>query len=65
MANPGEQKHFTSWQQALRDKKLQSEELAVLEEMVQSGQADDLEAAAQLLDWQDEILDPDEHMYGF
>ncbi|HIP72463.1 MAG TPA: hypothetical protein EYH05_13840 [Anaerolineae bacterium] len=65
MTTPGEQKHFTSWQQALKENKLQPEEVAVLQEMVNSGQADSLEAAAQLLDWQDEVLDPDEHMYGF
>ena len=65
MTTPGEQKHFTSWQQALKENKLQPQELAVLQEMVNSGKADNLEAAAQLLDWQDEILDPDEHMYGF
>ncbi|NKQ37483.1 MAG: hypothetical protein HF973_17950 [Chloroflexi bacterium] len=65
MATPGEQKRFTSWQQALKANELQPKELAVLQEMVDSGQADNLEAAAQLLDWQDEILDPDEHMYGF
>ena len=65
MARPGEKYEFESWHRALSQNKLDSEQEAVLQKMVDDGQADNLEAAAQLLDWQDAIIDPDEHMYGF
>jgi hypothetical protein len=32
--------------------------------MVESGEAATLEAAADRLDWQETVVDPDEHMYG-
>ena len=28
------------------------------------GQVENLERAAHLLDWQETVIDPDEHMYG-
>ena len=64
MARPQEEREFDSWLRALRQNKLRPEEVAVLQDMVEEGQADSLEAAAQLLDWQDTVIDPDEHMYG-
>jgi hypothetical protein len=33
--------------------------------MVKDGEADTIEAAAARLDWQDTVINPDEHMYGF
>jgi hypothetical protein len=33
--------------------------------MVEDGQAETIEAAAAFLDWQDTVIQPDEHMYGF
>jgi hypothetical protein len=56
---------FKSWRQALADKRLTRDQLAVLEKMVQDGEADTIEAAAARLDWQDTVINPDEHMYGF
>lgn len=64
MASQHEKKEFESWHRALIADQLTPEQLAVLQAMVDEGQADNLERAAQLLDWQDTIIDPDEHMYG-
>jgi hypothetical protein len=33
--------------------------------MVRQGQAESLEAAAAMLDWQDAIINKPDHMYGF
>jgi hypothetical protein len=33
--------------------------------MVEDGEAETVEAAAARLDWQDTVIMPDEHMYGF
>ena len=65
MAAPGENKEFESWQEALAENELTPQQVAVLQEMVDTGQAESLEAAAQFLDWQESVIDPDEHMYGF
>ena len=58
-------KEFDSWDRALRENKLKPRQVAVLQEMVHDGQVESLERAARLLDWQDMILDPEEHLYGF
>jgi len=64
MALLQEEREFESWLQALRDQQLQPEQLAVLQQIVEQGKAESLEGAAQLLDWQDSVIDPIEHMYG-
>jgi hypothetical protein len=64
MALPHEKKEFDSWFQALSENKLKPEQLAVLQNMVDEGQAESLERAAELLDWQETVIDPLEHMYG-
>lgn len=64
MASILEEREFNSWLQALHDQKLQPEQLAVLQQMIEQGQAKTLERAAQLLDWQESVLDPIEHLYG-
>jgi hypothetical protein len=56
---------FKSWRQALDAKLLTPEQLAVLDDMVKQGQAEDRQAAASMLDWQDAIINKPEHMYGF
>ena len=56
---------FKSWRQALADNRLSRDQLAVLEKRVEDGEADSVEAAAARLDWQDTVINPDEHMYGF
>jgi hypothetical protein len=33
--------------------------------MVAQHQAETIEEAASMLDWQDSVIDPPEHMYGF
>jgi hypothetical protein len=33
--------------------------------MLEDGEAGPVEAAAARLDWQDTVIQPDEHMYGF
>ena len=56
---------FQSWRQALEQNRLSRDQLAVLEKMVEDGEARTIEAAAARLDWQDTVISPDEHMYGF
>jgi hypothetical protein len=63
--NMEEEVHFKSWRQALAAGRLSPDQLAVLERMVKDGEADTIEAAAARLDWQDTVINPDEHMYGF
>jgi predicted alpha-1,6-mannanase (GH76 family) len=65
MASPHEKKEFESWYRALLAGKLTPSQLMVLQTMVDEGQAKNLERAAQLLDWQESVIDPDEHMYGY
>ena len=65
MASPHEKKEFESWQKALEANILTPEQIAILQKMVDAGQAQTLARAAQLLDWQEEVINPDEHMYGF
>jgi hypothetical protein len=60
-----EEYQFKSWRQALAENRLSRDQLAVLEKMVEDGEADSVEAAAARLDWQDTVINPDEHMYGF
>jgi hypothetical protein len=60
-----EEYQFKSWRQALSENRLSREQLAVLEKMVEDGEANTVEAAAARLDWQDTVINPDEHMYGF
>jgi hypothetical protein len=56
---------FKSWRQALAENRLTPDQLAVLTKMVEDGEAGTTEAAAARLDWQDTVINPDEHMYGF
>jgi hypothetical protein len=56
---------FNNWQRGLAEGTLTPEQMAVLKEMVDSGQVESVETAAQMLDWQDSVIDPPEHMYGF
>ena len=60
-----EEYQFKSWRQALAENRLSRDQFAVLEKMVEDGEADTVEAAAARLDWQDTVINPDEHMYGF
>jgi hypothetical protein len=60
-----DESQFKSWRQALADNRLSPDQRAVLERMVADGEADTIEAAAARLDWQDTVINPEEHMYGF
>ena len=60
-----DQTPIKSWRQALDQGILSKEQRATLEDMIQQGQAENLEAAASMLDWQDAIINKPEHMYGF
>jgi hypothetical protein len=40
-------------------------QIATLDSMVDSGEAESREQAAERRDWQETIIDPEEHMYGF
>lgn len=65
MTDQPEQGQFKSWQRALGENQLTPEQLKILQEMVDSGQAESVENAAGILDWQDGVIDPPEHMWGF
>jgi hypothetical protein len=64
MALPWDKREFRSWHAALVEGHLTSKQVALLEDMVKQGEASDVKAAAQMLDWQETVVDPDEHMYG-
>ena len=51
--------------QVVRDETLTEEQMALLQEMVDEGQSETLERAAELLDFQDRFINATEHMYGF
>ena len=65
MEPSSDQNSFKSWQRALAENKLTPEQLKVLEDMVGTENVDSVQTAAAMLDWQDSIIHPDEHMYGF
>lgn len=65
MTDQPEAGQFKSWQRALAENQLTPEQLKILQEMLDSGQAESVENAAGILDWQDGIIDSEEHMYGF
>jgi hypothetical protein len=65
MEDTSDKGKITSWRQALDQGVLTIEQIAVLDEMVKEGQAENREAAASMLDWQDAIINKPEHMYGF
>ena len=64
MALPWDSREFDSWRGALAADQLTSKQIELLETMVEEGQADSIQAAAEMLDWQASVVDPDEHMYG-
>jgi hypothetical protein len=64
MASIGEEREFESWELALNAHILTEEQITVLQGMVDDGEADSLERAAQRLDWQESVIDPTDHMYG-
>ena len=64
MADPNQKREFQSWHRALNENKLNPKQLG-LQEMVDAGQIKSLAEAANVLDWQKSVIDPDEHMYGF
>ena len=55
---------FSSWRGALKENLLKPAEVAILQTMVDEGQAPTLDAAASILDLQETIIHPPEHMRG-
>jgi len=55
---------FSSWESALEKRLLKPEQVAVLQTMVDEGQAKTLADAASILDLQETIIHPKEHMWG-
>jgi hypothetical protein len=55
---------FSSWQSALQQSLLKPKQVAVLQAMVDEGQAKTLDEAASILDLQETIIHPPEHMRG-
>ncbi len=64
MARIDEQQEFSSWLLALQAGVLTEKQLDTLQQLVDEGRADTLEAAARYMDWQDSVIDPTEHFYG-
>ncbi|MCY4409595.1 MAG: hypothetical protein OXC27_03980 [Caldilineaceae bacterium] len=64
MARIDEKQEFSSWLLALRAGALTEMQIGTLQQLVDDGKADSLEAAARFLDWQDSVIDPTEHFYG-
>jgi len=65
MTEPPNHEGFNSWRLALNANQLTPEQMEVLQDMVANGQAENLEAAAVMLDWQDSVIQPPEHLWGF
>jgi hypothetical protein len=65
MSETAEQEEFRSWRLALNANQLKPEQLEVLQDMVDKGEAKDIAAAATMLDWKDGVIHPAEHLYGF
>jgi hypothetical protein len=55
---------FRSWESALEQNLLKPEQVAILQTMVDGGQAKTLGEAASILDLQETIIHPAEHMRG-
>jgi hypothetical protein len=55
---------FSSWQSALEQSLLKPEQVAVLQTMVDEDHAKTLDGAASILDLQEIIIHPAEHMWG-
>jgi hypothetical protein len=55
---------FSSWQSALEESLLKPAQVAVLQTMVDEGHAKTLDEAASVLDLQEIIIHPAEHMWG-
>jgi hypothetical protein len=64
MARIDEKQEFSSWLLALQAGVLTEMQIGTLQQLVDDGKADSLEAAARFLDWQDSVIDPTEHLYG-
>ena len=64
MASIGEDREFESWVTTLKMGILTADQVAVLQGMVDDGEAENLEQAARRLDWQETVIDPTDHMYG-
>jgi len=65
MTEPTNEQSIRSWRQALEANKLSPGQMEVLQDMVDKGEAENLLAAAVMLDWKDGIIHPAEHLYGF
>jgi hypothetical protein len=55
---------FPSWELALTEGRLKREQLVTLQTMVDEGKANTLKEAASILDLEETIIHPDEHMWG-
>jgi len=63
--DPLPREQFASWESALDQGLLKPEAVAVLQTMVDDGQAKALDEAASILDLQETVIHPPEHMWGF
>jgi hypothetical protein len=62
--DPLPREQFSSWQSALQQGLLKPNQVAVLQAMVEERQAKTLDEAASILDLQEIIIHPPEHMRG-
>ena len=55
---------FPSWELALAQGRLKPEQLATLQAMIDDGKVKSLSEAASILDLEETIIHPPEHMWG-
>jgi len=63
-ADPLPPEQFSSWQAALELNALKPEQLTTLRAMIDEGRAKSLDEAASILDLQETMIHPREHMWG-
>jgi len=64
LTDPLPPEEFSRWQSALEGSLLKPKQSAVLQTMVNDGHANTLKDAASILDLQETIIHPAEHMWG-
>jgi hypothetical protein len=62
--DPNPTAEFQSWELALTEGRLKREQFVTLQTMVDEGKASTLKEAASVLDLEETIIHPAEHMWG-
>jgi hypothetical protein len=62
--DPLPREQFSSWHSALKQNLLKSAQVETLQNMIDDGRAKSMDEAAAILDLQETIIHPAEHMWG-